>query len=183
MHVVGIADAVDILLAAGYDPNKKNDAGLTPLDCAIQNAHYQKIKRLIAHGADRKGRHFLNWAVFSDDLEMAQKLLDEGEDINRPNSANCTILYDIFNQDYQISQETREKNARWLMAHGADVTRGNMSSWEGHAPSSLYAITAHQGGVKPRDRHSFQGLNLRSPALADGFSTTDPPGKPTRFTT
>ena len=143
LHLVGNADAVDILLAAGYDPNKKNDAGLTPLDCAIQNAHYQKIKRLIAHGVDRKGRHFLNWAVFSDDLEMAQKLLDEGEDINRPNSANCTILYDIFNQDYQISQETREKNARWLMAHGADVTRGNLSSWEGHAPSSLYAIAAH----------------------------------------
>ena len=146
LHVVGNADAVDILLAAGYDPNKKNDAGLTPLDCAISNAHYQKIKRLIAHGVDRKGRHFLNWAVFSDDLEMAQKLLDEGEDINRPNSANCTILYDLFNQDYQISQETREKNARWLMAHGADVTRGNLSSWEGHSQSSLYAIAAH-GGV------------------------------------
>ncbi|MBO4528842.1 MAG: hypothetical protein J5743_14505, partial [Victivallales bacterium] len=39
-----------------------------------------------------------------------------------------------------------EKNARWLMAHGADVTRGNLSSWKGHAPSSLYAIAAH-GGV------------------------------------
>ena len=146
LHVVGNPEAVDILIAAGYDPNKKNDAGLTPLDCAIQNAHYQKIKRLIAHGVDRKGRHFLNWAVFSDDLEMAQKLLDEGEDINRPNSANYTILYDIFNQDYQISQEIREKNARWLMAHGADVTRGNLSSWEGHSKSSLYAIAAH-GGV------------------------------------
>ena len=143
LHVVDNADAVDILLVTGYDPNKKNDAGLTPLDCAIQNGQYQKIKRLIAHGVDRKGRHFLNWAVFSDDLEMAQKLLDEGEDINQPNAFNHTILYDLFDPDYQISQETREKIARWLMAHGADVTRGNMSSWEGHAPSSLYAIAAH----------------------------------------
>ena len=144
LHYVFNPEAVDILLAAGYDPNKKNDAGLTPLDSAIKTGHYEKIKRLIAHGADRKGRRFLKLAVFSDDLEMAQKLLDEGEDINRLDpSCNCTILYDLFNQKYKISQETREKGAKWLIAHGADVTRGSKYAWEGHAPSSLYVIAAH----------------------------------------
>lgn len=144
LHYVDNSEAIDILLAAGYDPNKKNNAGFTPLDSAIEDLNYGKIKQLIAKGADRKGRHFLNLAVFCGDFEMAQKLLDEGEDINRIDpSRNCTILYDLFNQDYNIPQETREKSARWLMAHGADVTRGNMSSWEGHAPSSLHAIAAH----------------------------------------
>ena len=143
LHYVENPDAVDILLAAGYDLNKKNNEGLTPLDCATQNGNYQKIKRLIAHGADYKGRHFLNQAVFNNDLEMAQKLLDEGEDINQPVSKNnCTILYALFTPDNKIPQETREKNARWLIEHGADVTRGNMSSWEGHAPSSFHAIAA-----------------------------------------
>lgn len=144
LHYVDNSEAIDILLAAGYDPNKKNNAGFTPLDIAIQDLNYGKIKQLIAKGTDRKGRHFLNLAVFCGDLEMAQKLLDEGEDINRIDpSRNCTILYDLFNQDYNIPQETREKSARWLMAHGADVTLGSQYVWEGHAPSSLHAIAAH----------------------------------------
>ncbi len=144
LHYVDNSEAIDILLAAGYDPNKKNNAGFTPLDIAIQDLNYGKIKQLIAKGADRKGRHFLNLAVFCGDLEMAQKLLEEGEDINWINPAhNCTILYDLFNQDYDIPQEMREKSARWLMAHGADVTRGSQYVWEGHAPSSLHAIAAH----------------------------------------
>ena len=144
LHYVDNSEAIDILLAAGYDPNKKNNAGFTPLDIAIQALNYGKIKQLIAKGADRKGRHFLNLAVFCGDLEMAQKLLEEGEDINWINPAhNCTILYDLFNQDYDIPQEMREKSARWLMAHGADVTLGSQFVWKGHAPSSLHAIAAH----------------------------------------
>ncbi|MBO7090656.1 MAG: ankyrin repeat domain-containing protein [Victivallales bacterium] len=144
LHYVDNSEAIDILLAAGYDPNKKNNAGFTPLDIAIQDLNYGKIKQLIAKGADRKGRHFLNLAVFCGDLEMAQKLLEEGEDINWINPAhNCTILYDLFNQDYDIPQEMREKSARWLMAHGADVTLGSQYVWKGHAPSSLHAIAAH----------------------------------------
>ncbi|MBQ9445921.1 MAG: ankyrin repeat domain-containing protein [Victivallales bacterium] len=144
LHYVDNSEAIDILLAAGYDPNKKNNAGFTPLDIAIQALNYGKIRQLIAKGGDRKGRHFLNLAVFCGDLEMAQKLLEEGEDINWINPAhNCTILYDLFNQDYDIPQEMREKSARWLMAHGADVTRGSQYVWEGHAPSSLHSIAAH----------------------------------------
>ncbi len=144
LHYVDNSEAIDILLAAGYDPNKKNNAGFTPLDIAIQALNYGKIRQLIAKGGDRKGRHFLNLAVFCGDLEMAQKLLEEGEDINWINPAhNCTILYDLFNQDYDIPQEMREKSARWLMAHGADVTLGSQYVWEGHAPSSLHAIAAH----------------------------------------
>ena len=144
LHYVDNSEAIDILLAAGYDPNKKNNAGFTPLDIAIQALNYGKIRQLIAKGGDRKGRHFLNLAVFCGDLEMAQKLLEEGEDINWINPAhNCTILYDLFNQDYDIPQEMREKSARWLMAHGADVTLGSQYVWKGHAPSSLHAIAAH----------------------------------------
>ena len=144
LHYVDNSEAIDILLAAGYDPNKKNNEGFTPLDIAIRDLNYGKIKQLIAKGADRKGRHFLVLAVYCGDLEMAQKLLDEGEDINRPVAMyQTTMLFDLFNQDYNIPQETREKSARWLMAHGADVTLGRKFTWEGHALSSLYAIAAH----------------------------------------
>ncbi|MBO7090483.1 MAG: ankyrin repeat domain-containing protein [Victivallales bacterium] len=125
LHYVEYIELMDILLAAGADPNIKDDKGWTPLDCAIKNDNYQKIKWLIAHGADRNGRHFLNLAAVNGDLEMVKRLVEGGEDVNRIDYfRDCTALYDLFSAKDEISQTAREEIARYLLEHGADVTIG-----------------------------------------------------------
>jgi hypothetical protein len=54
----GDAISVELLLAAGADPNREDNAGLRPLHWAVTKGNAECIRRLVAAGADLSARTF-----------------------------------------------------------------------------------------------------------------------------
>ncbi|MBP5637952.1 MAG: ankyrin repeat domain-containing protein, partial [Victivallales bacterium] len=150
-------ETVDILLKAGASPHVKDAKGVTPMQDAIVQLNYPKVKRLLAAGVSRKGLRLLSLAAAYGDLEMVKTLLEEGEDPNECDPVTDQVpLFDLFffESILEIEPAKQEAVARCLIEHGADVTQGD----------SLRMIAAHgslgllRDALKTIDAASVQEL-------------------------
>ena len=81
--VLGELEGVELLLAAGADPNRMAATGNAPLHVAAMRGREDIARRLLAHGADpaledREGRTAADWAEQKGAAELARTLC-EGE--------------------------------------------------------------------------------------------------------
>ena len=116
---LGSLEAVQILLAAGANPNDANALGLTPLIAAAPDA--AKVKALLAAGAQVKtkskvGQHALAAAASSArGVESVRLLLAAGAAVNEPAAQGVTPLLAA------LGGSCYEESVRLLLAAGADV--------------------------------------------------------------
>ena len=81
-------DIAQMLIENGADVNLRNlDTGETPLFDAVRERHAELVPFLLEHGADVKqpsfrGSTLLHEAVFREDTQLVQTLIDAGGDIN-----------------------------------------------------------------------------------------------------
>ncbi len=117
-------DSIRLLLEAGANPNVKDegDAQATPLHYACRNDDAQRVRLLLAHGADPNA---LWWdgesALFhTQSAEVAELLLAAGADVN---ARSLDAFRPIHNANAAVT--------RVLLAHGAEVQH-----------TQLYGVTA-----------------------------------------
>ncbi len=115
----GSPAAVDILLAAGANPNVANSLGITPLIAAATEP--AKVEALLAKGADPKaksqiGQHALAVAASSPRATRSVKLLlAAGADANERGARGTTPLLSA------LGNACAADNAMLLLSAGADV--------------------------------------------------------------
>lgn len=116
---LGSLEAVQILLAAGANPNEANALGLTPLIAAAPDA--AKVKALLAAGAQVKtkskvGQYALVVAASSArGAPSVRLLLAAGAAVNEPAAQGVTPLLAA------LGGSCYEESVRLLLAAGADV--------------------------------------------------------------
>jgi len=93
------ADCVEVLLAAGHDPNVTSASGSTPLHLAATDGDLGSATLLIGAGAkldarDSQGNTALYRAVDAHRFDVAKYLLERGAD-SRIRNANATSAYDL----------------------------------------------------------------------------------------
>lgn len=116
---LGSVEAVEILLAAGANPNEANGVGITPLLAGA--AEPGKVKALLAKGADVKaktqmGQHALIVAAGTPRAtESVKLLLAAGAPVNERGARGTTALLSA------LGSSCAEENAKLLLAAGADV--------------------------------------------------------------
>lgn len=115
----GSPAAMDLLLAAGADPNQSNSLGITPLMAAATEP--VKVKALLAKGADPKaksqiGQHALIIAATSPNAtESVKALLAAGAPVNERGARSTTPLLSA------VDLHCSAASARLLLAAGADA--------------------------------------------------------------
>jgi ankyrin repeat protein len=115
----GSVEAVEILLAAGANPNEANAVGITPLLAGAGEA--AKVKALLAKGADVKaktqlGQHALVVAAgMPRATESVKLLLAAGAPVNERGARGTTPLLSA------LGVSCAAENAKLLLAAGADV--------------------------------------------------------------
>ena len=164
MFVKGGSEALDILLAAGADPNAVSLNGRTPMRSAIATDDYAKVLRLLEHGVQCDDPHLLYMAVEHADLDMVRRLLDSGMNVNGYDTrSGLTPLCYLFPSPKEVSSEKAEAMARFLMERGADVTLGSCDIPELYAHRSR-----HNSSLYPIARYGSKTL------LKDAIATVSP---------
>jgi ankyrin repeat protein len=110
---------MELLLAAGANPNAKNESGDTPLMMSIKFGRRDLVEALIAKGAkpDEKGstgRTPLRLAASQGHVEIAELLISKGANVNALDDARDTPLIAAVAQG-------RLEIAELLISKGADV--------------------------------------------------------------
>lgn len=82
----------EFLLSKGIDVNKQNKFGITPLHCAAQNGCAKTAGTLTQFGADinvldKSSRSPLDVAIFGNEKEIVDLLVDKGAPVSRQSSA------------------------------------------------------------------------------------------------
>ncbi|MCC6380563.1 MAG: ankyrin repeat domain-containing protein [Burkholderiales bacterium] len=116
----GSAGAVDALLAAKAEVDKRNRWGDTALMVAVLNGHGAIAKALRQKGAavNAKGWTPLIYAATGGHDDLVRWLLGEGSDINAASPNGTTALM-------MAVRENRYSTSLLLIARGADVNRRN----------------------------------------------------------
>ncbi|GIX06067.1 MAG: hypothetical protein KatS3mg115_0470 [Candidatus Poribacteria bacterium] len=133
--VVTDQEGVSRLLAehgAPVDPNAPNRMGWPPIVYVCRGdrgEHPEKVRKLLAWGADvhatnRKGKTALHVAAKAGFLRSAEALLEGGAEINRPDPAGETPLFDAIRATLR-RKDRKIAMIRFLLAHGADPTLAN----------------------------------------------------------
>jgi ankyrin repeat protein len=98
--VLGIVDAVSILVQYGLDPLVQDDVGATPLHYAAQNESgecVQILLEVIGSAADatpdQEGRTVLMWASSQDNTEAMEMLAAAGVDIHARDNSGGTAFH------------------------------------------------------------------------------------------
>ncbi|HEV8717680.1 MAG TPA: ankyrin repeat domain-containing protein [Candidatus Binatia bacterium] len=110
---------VDLLLAAGIDPNDKDANGVTPLMRFVMEGNEDAVQRLLAKGADvnakdNTGATALMAAAGYGHTTIVQILLDRGTKVNASGNEGDTALM-------QAALNGHPAIARLLLDHGAEV--------------------------------------------------------------
>lgn len=110
---------VDLLLAAGMDPDEKDTNGVTPLMRLVMEGNDDAVQRLLAKGADvnakdNTGATPLMAAAGYGHTAVARTLLDAGAKVNASGNEGDTALM-------QAALNGHPAIVRLLLDHGADV--------------------------------------------------------------
>jgi uncharacterized protein len=115
------ADVIDALLAAGADPNRRNEFGKTALMYAAQERNLPGVRRLLQAGADVNaattvgesclvvqpgGRTALMYAAWQATPAIVQALLDDHADPGRADSQGKTAA-DYVEKNRRLSRQER----------------------------------------------------------------------------
>jgi ankyrin repeat protein len=182
----GSAALVELLLAAGADPNTALPGNETALLTAARTGKPGPVQALLARGArvdarDRKGQTALMWAAADGHAEVVQALLAAGADFRTPLASGFTPLFFAI-------REGRTDVVRTLLKAGADVNEamrpkkaGGKGPDRGTSPLILAVENGHfelavallEAGADPDDQRSgFTALHtltwVRKPNRGDG---------------
>ena len=129
----GHIEPVQILLAAGADPNSSSASGETPLQAAACIGSHDVVKFLLDHGArvdtreDQAGLTALHRAAESGDKETIKLLLAKGADVN----AKGNPMGKEFTPLHLAVEEGRKDAVEALLSAGANI---NATDSDGRAP-------------------------------------------------
>ena len=115
----GYLEIVDILLAAGADPNAKDQQSQTALTYAAMTGHDKVTQRLISAHADievvdNDGKTPLIWAIISRNTQTVSLLVEAGANVNQPDIKGASPLI------YSLTQSSPDIT-RKLIDSGAEV--------------------------------------------------------------
>lgn len=122
----GHPDIVNVLLAAGANPNLADRKGNTPLIWASDEQQTAIALQLLQAKADpaaksNKGKTALYYAARNGDQTLAQELLAAGAPVNTLTDDNQSPLYQAITANHT-------EMVRLLLSHGARVDRGGWLS-------------------------------------------------------
>lgn len=142
------ADAIQLLLDNGADPNIVNQSGISPLLEAMRwgaskQEQLEMVQRLLARGANPNARGTgvgtpLSWAVRQNSLAMVRLLLDHRADPNLPDHIEATPLMRAVSRQ-NLGPDT-VAIVQILVDAGADV---NARDPFGDTPYSIAASTGN----------------------------------------
>ncbi|AGE56187.1 ankyrin repeat PH and SEC7 domain containing protein [Paramecium bursaria Chlorella virus NE-JV-1] len=139
----GHHECVQMLIAAGADPNVTDPYEMVPLHWAARDGHHECIQMLIAAGADPNvadphGFTPLYWAVFAGHHECVRMLIAAGADPNVADTGGFTPLYWAAIKDHK-------ECVQMLSAAGADPY---VVDTRGFTPLYWAAIKDHKECVR-----------------------------------
>lgn len=146
----GMLPLMNVLLAAGADPNAPDQYGFTPLHMAAELRQKEAVRRLILAGAnvhaessEAMGRResILGAAMKhteSDPADIVQLLIAAGADVNRPDAIGMTPLH-------RAALHGHAESIKLLIAHGAQV---NVLSESLNTPLMEAAAFGHLAAVE-----------------------------------
>jgi uncharacterized protein len=122
------------LLAAGADPNVRDEDGRTPLFSAVLGASIGLVGLLLESGADVNARDSqgftpLHYCAQEDLLEMTRLLISRGADVNAQDEDGSSVLWRAV-----FSERNRRDVALALLAAGAKADLPNRA---GETPRAL----------------------------------------------
>ena len=151
----GHLETTRVLLLKGADPNSVDVGGNVPLHWAVP---YPAITRLLKeHGSkvnvsNHEKQSPLLWAVFSEQLNTVQTLIELGANVNQADARGITPLH-------AAALRGHEELVLWLLDHGADINRVDHNGWTAlHAAS--YAEKLQSSDLlklRTRDGHEIVG--------------------------
>jgi ankyrin repeat protein len=129
---------IDLLFSKGV-PIKASGNSFSPLDMAAMSGDLKTVKRLVEAGADvnysadgygDSPGHALNWAMWSENHDVAAYLIDHGSDLKFAPSINSQTPPMVWAGFSQAGDPTI---AKMLVAKGLEVNTRN-----GHGESALF---------------------------------------------
>ena len=142
----GDLDTVKTLVAEGTEVNTKDEAGYTPLHCALCGGHKEIVQFLLGEGADvnAKAADDRTPLCFARTAEAAVLLIAKGADANARVEYGHTVLHNASNRgDVQIVE--------LLLAHGANANAkagGADTLWKGWTPLHVACDNGHKAIVE-----------------------------------
>ena len=130
----GNAEVVDLLLAAGVPPDRRQSGGWSALMYASIHGHVQVIRSLIQQGAslnlkNQDGTTALIAAASNGHLDAVRVLLENGANINAQNNDGWTpLMYAAWNGQLQVVKE--------LLARGANIDTTSRNNWTAKTAAS-----------------------------------------------
>lgn len=125
--------AVRGLLAAGADPNARDQYDLTPLIWSARKGQYEVFRALLEAGAemnavDTPKRNFLHHAVLSGRADFISKALSHpGVDINAKDDSDSTPL--------DLAIYARNEPIAYILRQAGSVIAGDHGNWDSFGTS------------------------------------------------
>jgi ankyrin repeat protein len=145
----GDAELVARLLAAGADPNARNDYGATPMSEAAIREDVSLLRRLLAAGANVEspnadGQTTLMIVARTSNVEAAQLLIEHGANVNARETwrAQTALMW--------AAAEQQPAMVRLLLKHGATVdARSLVNDWSRQVTAEPRMQARPSGGFTP----------------------------------
>jgi ankyrin repeat protein len=134
-------DRVDIVsdfLESGFDPNKQNAAGQTPLFVAAMNNSLKVAKLLLSKGVEVDARDIdgstpLMYAAFNHKHKMVELLIKHKADVNAQNNKGWTaLMYAVESGNKKTIDALLTKDTNYLLRNKEKVSARDIALRKGY---------------------------------------------------